>query len=261
MFSMTYNRNVTRKKNKLNTKSYRSRCLLKRKHDKKQGSLKEECEEQQINTFLHFPLIKLENKKPICNVAQSLTWKILPYNKLLQMMLIYHNVEYERQKTVSGFFSGLNYFCLNLNLLHPRMFCANICWNRLCGSGKDLLDYINVFLLFCFCFPLKKSLGLHLTKHEYPSSIEAVCQVWLQLPQWFWRRFLKLIEVFSLLRWYLPLKKGHNRVFFVFVFFYQICIPFTQGCVLPNLVSSVSPLRLRYCCIITIGKRFGPSFK
>ena len=51
-------------------------------------------------------------------------------------------------------------------------------------------------------------LVLHLNKLESPSSKDALCQVWLKLAQWFWRRrFLNLVNVFSLFRNYLPLEK------------------------------------------------------
>ena len=49
---------------------------------------------------------------------------------------------------------------------------------------------------------------LHLNKIESPSPKDALCQVWLKLAQWFWRRrFLNFVNVFSLIRNYLPLEK------------------------------------------------------
>ena len=50
---------------------------------------------------------------------------------------------------------------------------------------------------------------LYLNKLESPSPKNALWQVWLQLVQWFLRRiFLNFINVFLLLRNYLPLEKG-----------------------------------------------------
>ena len=50
---------------------------------------------------------------------------------------------------------------------------------------------------------------LHLKKHESPSPNDALCQVWLKLVQWFWkRRFLNFVNIFSLFRNYLPLENG-----------------------------------------------------
>ena len=42
-----------------------------------------------------------------------------------------------------------------------------------------------------------------------PSPKDALCQIWLKLAQWFWRRFFfYFVNVFSLSRNYLPLEKG-----------------------------------------------------
>ena len=50
---------------------------------------------------------------------------------------------------------------------------------------------------------------LNLNKLESPSPKDALCQVWLKLTQWFWRRiFLKFVIVFLLFRNYLSLEKG-----------------------------------------------------
>ena len=52
-------------------------------------------------------------------------------------------------------------------------------------------------------------MALHLNKLISPSHKDALCQVWLKLAQWFWRRrFLNFVNVFSLFRNYLPLGKG-----------------------------------------------------
>ena len=49
---------------------------------------------------------------------------------------------------------------------------------------------------------------------EYPLPKGALCQVWLKLAQWFWKRFLNFVSVFSGLCNSLP-----NRFFnFVYVF-------------------------------------------
>ena len=47
-------------------------------------------------------------------------------------------------------------------------------------------------------------------KLESPPLKDAMCQVWLKLAQWFWRRFLKFFKYFLLFCHYLPLEKdGH----------------------------------------------------
>ena len=55
---------------------------------------------------------------------------------------------------------------------------------------------------------MEKGEVLHLKKLESPLTKDALRQVWLKLAQWFWRRrFLNLVNVFSLFLHYLPLKK------------------------------------------------------
>ena len=44
---------------------------------------------------------------------------------------------------------------------------------------------------------LEKDRALHLNKLKSPSPKDALCQIWLKLAQWFWRRrFLNLVNVF-----------------------------------------------------------------
>ena len=51
--------------------------------------------------------------------------------------------------------------------------------------------------------------GSSLNKIKSHSPKDALCQVWLKLAQWFWRRrFLNFVNVFLLFRNYLPLEKG-----------------------------------------------------
>ena len=64
------------------------------------------------------------------------------------------------------------------------------------------------FRYFCNNLPLEKGWVLHLNKLESPSPKDALCQVWLKLAQWSWRRrFLNFVNVFSLFRNYLPLEE------------------------------------------------------
>ena len=100
----------------------------------------------------------------------------------------------------------------NLNPFHPRMLCAKIGWNWPSGFGEEYFKISDsVFSLFHNNLPLEKGKALHLNKLESPSSKDGLCQVWLKLTQWFWRRrFLNFINVFSLFRNYLPLEKGRR---------------------------------------------------
>ena len=79
----------------------------------------------------------------------------------------------------------------NLNPFQPRMQCAKLVET---GSGEggsgeeDFFDYVNAFLLFRNYLPLEKGRAFHLNKLESPPPKDALCQVWLKLTQWFWRR-------------------------------------------------------------------------
>ena len=73
-----------------------------------------------------------------------------------------------------------------------------------------ILNFVGVFSLFRNHLPLKKGGAIHLNKLIYHSASpkDDLCQVWLKLAQWFWRRrIFKIIKVFSLFRYYLPLEK------------------------------------------------------
>ena len=74
---------------------------------------------------------------------------------------------------------------------------------------RRLLNLVNVFSLFRNYLPLEKGVTLHLNKLESPLPKDALCQVWLKLTQCLWRRrFLNVVNVFSLFRYYLPLEKS-----------------------------------------------------
>ena len=53
---------------------------------------------------------------------------------------------------------------------------------------RIFFNFVNVFSLFRNYLPLEKGGNLHLKKLESPSPKDALCQVWLKLVQWFWRR-------------------------------------------------------------------------
>ena len=72
---------------------------------------------------------------------------------------------------------------------------------------RRFFNFINVFSLFLNYLPLEKGRAIHLMKLESPPPKDALCQIWLKLAQWFCRRFLNFINVFSLFPNYLPLEK------------------------------------------------------
>ena len=55
---------------------------------------------------------------------------------------------------------------------------------------RRFLKFVNIFLIFRKNLPLGKSGTLHLKRLESPSPKDALCQHWLNLAQWFWRRLL-----------------------------------------------------------------------
>ena len=96
---------------------------------------------------------------------------------------------------------------------------------------KRFLSFINVFTLFRNYLPLEKGGALDLNKPESPSPKNALCQVWLKLAQWFWkRRFFKFCQCVFAISYLSPLGKGRGPSF------EQTWIPFTQEPFVPSLV-------------------------
>jgi hypothetical protein len=56
---------------------------------------------------------------------------------------------------------------------------------------KKIFKIFSAFLLFCYYLPLEKGDPLHLNNLETPLPKDDLCQVWLKLAQWFWRRSQK----------------------------------------------------------------------
>ena len=74
---------------------------------------------------------------------------------------------------------------------------------------RRFFNFVNVFSLFRNYLFLEEGGALHWNKLESPSPKDALCQVWMKLAQWFWRRrFFSVVNVFSLFRNYLPLEKS-----------------------------------------------------
>ena len=73
------------------------------------------------------------------------------------------------------------------------------------------LQFIFPISLFHNYLPLEKGWALHLKKLECSSPKEALCQVWLKLDKWFWRR--RFFNLSMYLRYFViiyPLKReGH----------------------------------------------------
>ena len=64
---------------------------------------------------------------------------------------------------------------------------------------RRFLNFVNVFSLFHNYLPLEKGGPFIWTKFNPLSHKDALCQIWLKLARWFWRRrFLNFVNVFSL---------------------------------------------------------------
>jgi hypothetical protein len=61
-------------------------------------------------------------------------------------------------------------------------------FGQLVLEKKIFFKMFNVFLLFAIISPWRGAIPLHLNKLESPPSKDDLCQVWLKLAQWFWRR-------------------------------------------------------------------------
>ena len=80
------------------------------------------------------------------------------------------------------------FICKNLNSIYHRVLCAMFGSNEPSGSGEDFFNIFNRNLLFCNYLLLQEGVALNLDKLEFPPAKDALCQVWLKLVQWFWRR-------------------------------------------------------------------------
>jgi hypothetical protein len=100
-------------------------------------------------------------------------------------------------------FSGFLHFCdylrfeeglaLYLNKLEfssPKDNLYQVWLILSCWFWRRFLKIFSVFLLFRYYLPLEKGYPLPLNKLESPSPKDNLCQVWLNLVYWFWRRFL-----------------------------------------------------------------------
>ena len=81
---------------------------------------------------------------------------------------------------------------------------------------------------------LRIKIDLYLLELESPSSKDALCQVWLKLAKWFWRKHFSISSMFFLFSTLSPVRKGHGPSF------EQTWMPFTQGYFLPSLVEICS---------------------
>ena len=63
-------------------------------------------------------------------------------------------------------------------------------------------------MLFRYYLPLQKGGVLHLNNNRILLLKNALCQIWLILAQWFWKKRFFFDTVFSLFRYYIILEQG-----------------------------------------------------
>ena len=117
---------------------------------------------------------------------------------------------------------------LHLNTLESPSPKDALCqvWLKLAQwFWRRFSNFVNEFLLFLNYLPLEKGGALLLNKLQSPSDKDALCQVWLELANLFWRRFLNFFNVFSLFRIIFPWKRTGPF----------IRTNFIQGCIVPSL--------------------------
>jgi hypothetical protein len=91
------------------------------------------------------------------------------------------------EKDLALYFHKLDFPSSKDNLYMYQVWMNLVCWLWRRRFSKNF----SVFLLFCHYLPLEKSYPLRLNKFESPLPKNDLCQVWLKLVQWLWRRSRK----------------------------------------------------------------------
>ena len=75
----------------------------------------------------------------------------------------------------------------NLIPLYPRVLCGKFGWNWPNGSGEEVCWMLSKY----FAISLLSPLGIVCDPTVEQTWKDALCQVWLKLAQWFWRKSWK----------------------------------------------------------------------
>ena len=78
------------------------------------------------------------------------------------------------------------HICENLNSLHPGMVYEKLGWNWLSFPVEGDFKMFFSYCIFAIIFLVEKK--TRATSFEFPFLEDALCQVWLKLAEWFWRR-------------------------------------------------------------------------
>ena len=102
---------------------------------------------------------------------------------------------------IFNYFPFKKHLPLNLNnLIFPwpndnlyQVWLKLVCW----FWRRRFFNDPTPFLHFCNYLPFEEDLALYLNNLEFPLPKDDLCQVWLKLACWFWRRrFLKIFNIF-----------------------------------------------------------------
>jgi hypothetical protein len=88
-------------------------------------------------------------------------------------------------------------------------FHVNIAYSGSVVLEKKIFKWAHPIFEFFDFLPFEEDPDLYLNNLEFPLPKDDLCQVWLKLASWFWRRFLKMFSVFLLFCDYPPLEKGN----------------------------------------------------
>ena len=82
----------------------------------------------------------------------------------------------------AGWLKVLNIFIINLNFLHPWMFCLKFDSYWPSRSGQKFYKHQFIFAI-SLSFPLGNEHDPSFDKLEFPIPYDALCQVWLKLEE------------------------------------------------------------------------------
>ena len=95
------------------------------------------------------------------------------------------------------FEENLAFYLNNLELRLPRDDFYQVWLKLACWFWRRFFLNVSVFLLFCYYLPLERGDPLYLNNLESLSLQDDLCQVWLKLAKWFWRRSRKFISLLT----------------------------------------------------------------
>jgi hypothetical protein len=81
----------------------------------------------------------------------------------------------------------LSFIWRKLNPLNPRIICIKFDWILLDGSGEDFKKIQFIFTLSLLS-PVGEGRSLSIKQTWNPFPKDDLCQIWLKLSQWFWKK-------------------------------------------------------------------------